>query len=331
VGIELGVDTDHIVVTDLRQNILETVSFSNERPTADPIAEIVQRVVRTIETPGYSLKEIIGIGLSAAIQFNSHNASGRIVSFTNECANLIGSQLTKELNIHVYVGRPQVMIAYDTHWRTLIADKTSFVSAFFAHNVGISHFVEGKPYGGSSGLGADLGHLKIPFSNRTCYCGRSGCFRTIVSYEGVAQTLSERAKLIPQLASRYTRSPLGSAIDSPESAVREVVQLARNGNSFGVDLVATLGEQIGSTLSSAVSLFHPSALSIHSCYVDAGPVFTDPVTIALRRSCLELYTENLEIDFYGLSPQNIARGSASFAIIRSMEELVSYQEDTRKR
>lgn len=73
-----------------------------------------------------------------------------------------------------------------------------FLLVDFGTGVGAAAVIRGQLYSGALPLSGELGHTPVPGNSRRCGCGAIGCLETVVSRNGLLQSVNE--SLGPQLA-----------------------------------------------------------------------------------------------------------------------------------
>jgi glucokinase len=124
--------------------------------------------------------------------------------------------------------------------------------------IGGGLILDGKPYRGSVGAGAELGHMVLQYDGPRCIgtCPGRGHFEALVS--GTA-------------ADEVARSVL-----SPESTGRDLVQLATEGDSRATEALAGLGRILGAGLASLVNVFNPEVIVVGGGFGEAGELVFAP-------------------------------------------------------
>jgi glucokinase len=143
--------------------------------------------------------------------------------------------------------------------------------------IGGGLILDGKPYRGSVGAGAELGHIVLKYDGPPCAgdCPGQGHFEALVS--GTA-------------ADAVARSVLGSGATG-----RDLVRLARDGDEHALDAMAGLGRILGAGLASLVNLFNPEVIVLGGGFGEAGDVLFDPAREFVSREALSPARELVRI------------------------------------
>ena len=141
--------------------------------------------------------------------------------------------------------------------------------------VGGGLIVGGKPYRGSTGAGAELGHIVVVHGGRPCSCGGHGHIESYAS--GHAATL------------------LATEAFGKETDARRLVELAFQGDAKATDLLAEIGEHLGSGLGSIVNIFNPELIVIGGGFAAAWHFIHDPMERRMREEALPPAREQARI------------------------------------
>jgi len=140
----------------------------------------------------------------------------------------------------------------------------------------------GRPYRGSRGAAAELGHFVVDLDGPPCpgRCPGNGCIESLVS--GTAL----RAEAERAIAS-HPDSPLadaaaaGAAIDGTT-----VTELAQAGDQISLGLLATMGSRLGVALSGLANVFDPDVIVVGGGVIDAGDLLLDPARAEFAQRAL---------------------------------------------
>jgi glucokinase len=135
--------------------------------------------------------------------------------------------------------------------------------------VGGGLILDGKPYRGARGAGAELGHTVVEYDGPPCPCGGRGHLESFAS--GTA-------------ANAVAREVYG-----PASNARELVRRGKAGESEAVTALAEIGRRLGAAIGSFVNTFEPELIVIGGGFAAAGELLLGPAQdIAAREALPEL-------------------------------------------
>ena len=143
--------------------------------------------------------------------------------------------------------------------------------------VGGGLILDGKPYRGAVGAGAELGHMVIDLDGPPCQgvCPGRGHLEALAS--GHAATMAAREQF-------------GPAVDA-----HRLVRLAGEGDSDAVALLAELGRRLGAGIVSLVNVFNPELVVVGGGFSAAGDFLLEPARELVAREALSPARELVRI------------------------------------
>ena len=140
----------------------------------------------------------------------------------------------------------------------------------------------GRPYRGSRGAAAELGHFVVDMDGPPCpgRCPNNGCIESLVS--GTALRIeAERA------IAANPGSPLAAAAEAGGKIDGTVVTgLARAGDEISIRLLETMGRRLGVALTGLANVFDPDVMVIGGGVIDAGELLLGPAREEFERRAL---------------------------------------------
>ena len=143
--------------------------------------------------------------------------------------------------------------------------------------VGGGLILDGKPYRGAIGAGAELGHMVIDIDGPPCQgvCTGRGHLEALAS--GHAATMAAREQF-------------GPAVDA-----HRLVRLANEGDRAAVALLAELGHRLGAGIASLVNIFNPELVVVGGGFSAAGDFLLEPARELVARETLSPARELVRI------------------------------------
>lgn len=148
-------------------------------------------------------------------------------------------------------------------------DATHMIMLTLGTGIGSGLILDGKPYRGSVGAGAEIGHMVLQYGGERCSginCTGHGHFE---------QLCSGRA------ADRVAVGILGD-----EATGRELVGAAREGNADALEAVREFGRRLGAGLGSLVNIFNPEVIVIGGGFSQARDLFLEPALETMKVEAL---------------------------------------------
>jgi glucokinase len=142
--------------------------------------------------------------------------------------------------------------------------------------VGGGLILDGKPYRGATGSGAELGHVVVELDGPPCRCGGRGHLESFAT--GVAAD---------ELAVEHI---------GPGSDARDLVQRAEAGENAALEVLARIGRYLGAAIASFVNALEPELVVIGGGFGEAAAEFLlGSARDVLAQDALPPGRENLRI------------------------------------
>ena len=133
--------------------------------------------------------------------------------------------------------------------------------------VGGGLILAGRPFRGTTGVGAELGHIVIGLDGPPCGCGGHGHLESYAA---------------GRVADAAARRLYGEGSDG-----HELVERANNGEREAVEALAEIGRALGAGVASFVNVFEPEIVVVGGGFGSAGELLLGPAREILAREGLE--------------------------------------------
>ena len=141
--------------------------------------------------------------------------------------------------------------------------------------VGGGLILDGRPYRGASGVGAELGHIVIGLDGPPCGCGGHGHLESYAA---------------GPVADRAARELYGKGSDG-----HELVERARKAEAGAVEALAEIGRRLGAGIASFVNVFEPELVVVGGGFGTAGELLLGPAREVLAREGLEPARDTVKV------------------------------------
>jgi glucokinase len=141
--------------------------------------------------------------------------------------------------------------------------------------VGGGLILDGRPYRGATGSGAELGHIVLEPGGPPCGCGGFGHLESFAA--GPA-------------ADRVARSLYGD-----DSNAHELVRRARKGEPEAVEALAGIGRYLGAGIATFVNVFEPELVVVGGGFGEAGELLLGPAREVVAVEGLEPARDKVRI------------------------------------
>jgi glucokinase len=133
--------------------------------------------------------------------------------------------------------------------------------------VGGGLILDGRPFRGTTGVGAELGHIVIGLDGPPCGCGGHGHLESYAA---------------GPVADRAARGLYGEGSDG-----RELVERGSKGELEALEALSVIGRALGAGIASFVNVFEPEVVVVGGGFGSAGELLLGPAREVLAREGLE--------------------------------------------
>ena len=251
--------------------------------------------------------EAIGLGIPCTID----RERGFAISAVNlplvdvPIRDLIGERL----GLPVYLDNDANVAALAEHRFGAARGARNAVMLTIGTGIGGGLILDGEVYRGSTGAGAELGHVVIDLDGPPCQgnCPNRGCVEALASGTALAREGRSAAAAAPD-------SALGRALaEGREIDGREVTAAALAGDATAREAVALVGNRLGVALASFANVFEPDVIVIGGGVAAAGELLLEPARAELRARALPPQN-GTEVVAAQLGPEAGMVGAATMAL-----------------
>jgi glucokinase len=295
IGVDVGGTKILGGVIDPEGNVLDRHEIPSPNASQEELLAGLDSVVEALlgEDVG-----AIGFGIPSRIDQRSGMVIGSV--------NLPLADLNFRDRMRERFGRPVAIdndgnAAAVAEWKAGAGRGTSdLVMLTLGTGVGGGLILGGKPYRGSIGAGAELGHIVVLHDGPPCYGACSGRGHLEALCSGHAATLLAREAF------------------GPDADSRTLVELGRAGEERALALLGQIGEWLGSALGSLVNIFNPEVIVIGGGFSAAGELILAPARERMRQEALEGLDELTSVVVAELGPEAGLIG-AGFVAFEALE------------
>ena len=263
IGIDVGGTKIAAGVIDREGQIQHRVERPTPTESRDEFLEVLDEIVDELRDDGVSA---IGFGLPSTID----QRTGRIVGSVHVPLNDFDfrDHAAERFSIPVALDNDGNAAAI-AEWKIGAGRGAShMIMLTLGTGVGGGLILDGKPYRGWVGAGAEIGHMVLEYGGEPCggNCTGHGHFE---------QVSSGRA------ADRKAVELLG-----PDATGRELAGAAREGNQEALEAVREIGRKLGAALGSLVNIFNPELIVIGGGFSQARDLFLEPALETMKVEAL---------------------------------------------
>lgn len=251
----------------------------------------------------------IGVGVASTIDF----AAGHVVDSVNLPLSDVPLRdlLAERLGVPVAIDNDATAAAIGEHTYGAGLGVSEMLMLTLGTGVGGGIILGGRPYRGSSGAAAELGHIVIDLNGPKCpaNCPNRGCLEAYVAGPAMAAAALADARSRP--GSRLARAlAAGDVVDGPL-----LTRLGLEGDPDAVAVFARLGEYLGAGLVTLVNIFNPERVVIGGGAAAAGELLLGPARRVLAARGQRPASDQVRVVPAALGPDAGFIGAAALALV----------------
>ncbi|MGN6664228.1 MAG: ROK family protein [Solirubrobacterales bacterium] len=260
----------------------ETLYEQREASTGQTEDELVELLVREIEEarearPGATA---VGLGIPATID---HDSGVAVAAVNLPLSNLpIRDIVSERVGLPVFVDNDGNVAALAEHLYGAARGMPDIVMLTVGTGIGGGLILRGEIYRGSTGAGAELGHVVIQADGPPCQgnCPNHGCVEALASGTALGREGKAAAESAPDSAIGQAHAA-GKEVDG-----RLVTEAALAGDETAIGVFDLIGSRLGVACSSFANVFQPDAIVVGGGVIAAGDLLLEPARREVRERAL---------------------------------------------
>ena len=237
-----------------------------------------------------SLDKLWGIGVSMPGLINSSQGINLTYPNLTPSGVPLVSHLKKHFGLPVCLFNDTKATTIGEHRFGFAVDKSQVLTINIDWGVGLGIVINGEVFNGASGFAGELGHIQVKPDGLLCHCGKIGCLDTITSAMALIRQAKEgitsgKATILLQI--------VNNNLDLLDTS--HIIEAVHAGDEFSIDLLSTVGTELGKGLATAVHLFNPEVIIVGGLLAEAGPFISNPIEQAINKYCLSDFKNSLSI------------------------------------
>jgi N-acetylglucosamine repressor len=315
----LSAHKKHVLVIDIttHDTNIYVLNFTNEIIYQDQcnlkltsqtsfLKELIFYIDKTINEINSSQKEIISIGIAIPGLVNKRTGINKTYKNLNFENKSLSRRISENFSLPVFTLNDSKAAAYGEARFGVGKSMSHVLSINVDWGVGLGVVFNGQIFNGASGFAGELGHIQVNPEGELCSCGKVGCLDTVTSASSLLKSIKAGLK-------NGEISVLSKYKDNLEKINLEmVIEAAKNGDAFAIDILYSIGIELGKGLSVAVHLFNPQIIVIDGVLSKAGKLIVNPVEHAINKYCLPDFKDELLIEVTNLGDSAKILGVTAF-------------------
>ena len=305
VGVDLGGTKMLVGVVDSNRRVVYRATAPSVGLGQDDLLETLERQLRlAVEArPGVVAA---GLGIPCTID----RARGLAIMAVNlELADVpIRDLMTERLGLPVLIDNDANVALLAEHRFGVAQGSRNAAMLTIGTGIGGGLIIDGRLYRGSTGAGAELGHVVIEADGPRCQgnCPNRGCVESLASGTAIGREGLAAAEGAPDSALGRARAE-GRELDG-----REVTDAALAGDATAREVLALIGRRSGVALASLANIFEPDVIVIGGGAIKAGELMVQPAREELAARALPPMNRT-RVAAAGLGPDAGMIGAATMA------------------
>jgi glucokinase len=278
IGVDLGGTKMLVGVLSDTEPLYE----QREASTGQTEDELVELLVREVEEarearPGVTA---VGLGIPATID---HDSGVAVAAVNLPLSDLpIRDIVSERTGLPVYVDNDGNVAALAEYLYGAAKGMPHIVMLTVGTGIGGGLILGGEIYRGSTGAGAELGHVVIQVDGPPCQgnCPNHGCVEALASGTALGREGRAAAESSPD-------SVLGKVLaEGEEVDGRVVTEAALAGDKIAIEVFELIGGRLGVACSSFANIFQPNAIVVGGGVIAAGDLLLEPARREVRERAL---------------------------------------------
>lgn len=279
----LGIDLERYFVRmgifDFANQPVSEIHELNEGLDTHPdiLAFIAEKVSELMVAYNIDENKMLGIGISLPGLIDIKTGLSYTYLNTGKPA---ADVLSEKTGLPVFIEHDTRAMAWGEQAFGLARGHKNVLCLNAGSGIGLSMILNGTLYLGHSGYSGEFGHIQIEPNGQLCHCGKIGCIETIAS--GKSMVARARKDIANGAVTQITHMLDG---DTSKLNIRTILEAARKGDQFAIDLLAKVGEALGKGLALLIHLFNPELIIVGGEMSRAADYLISPI-----ESNLNIYT-----------------------------------------
>ena len=281
VGAVVGIHFDHhhlrVAVADLSSTVLaeQWEGLDVDRAAEEALDSAAELVEVVLAEAGIERERVVGVGVALSGPVSRDGTVGSTVILPGwEGLNAL-DELTRRLDLQVAVDNDANLGALAEVSFGAGRGMSDVIYLMVSSGVGAGIVIDGRLHRGVTGLGGEIGHVRVRPDGAVCRCGNRGCLETVASTDAVLSLL------------RPTHGQ--------ELGMRGLAELLDTGDAAALRVVNDAGREIGRVVAGLCNVLSPAGVIVGGDLgVVAAPLMTG-IREALDRYALPAVRAAVEL------------------------------------
>jgi len=260
----------------------EPLYEQREASTGQTEDELVELLVREVTEARDARPDVVAVGLGIPATID-HDKGIAVAAVNLPLSDVPIKEIVSErVGLPVFVDNDANVAAYAEYLFGAAQGMPHMVMLTVGTGIGGGLILGGEVYRGSTGAGAELGHVVIQADGPPCQgnCPNHGCVESLAS--GTALGREGRA-----VAESSPDSAVGKMLaEGREIDGHAVTEAALAGDDAAIGVFDLIGGRLGVACASLANVFQPDAIVVGGGVIAAGDLLLEPARRELRQRAL---------------------------------------------
>lgn len=293
VGISINEEKTMLALTDLRGEVLGYEEVTEHNDLSELPGAIRASFSRTLRKSGVARTRVRGAGIAVAGIVDAEEGICRYSAGLDWRDVPIAKDVASALKLPSWTENDANAIAMGEKIFGRGREYDNFSSIMLGRTIGSAHYMNGMLYRGHDGSAGEIGHITVDPNGPLCRCGRNGC--------------------LDMLAGGYALRQAAKHAGLSITNVRDLEELAVQGDGRAVTLLRTAGKALGSAVATLVHLNNPAAVLFTDLEGFENGVFRTATRQAIENGILPRFLGSTQIVFGDGESVSLPRSAASIA------------------
>jgi glucokinase-like ROK family protein len=293
---------------DMQNNFVTPVE-KVELPLSNDAGELMiltEKIAGVIARSGIPKTKIAGVGIGMPGFVDVQK--GVNYSFLKLADKSIVDHISGVVGLPVFIDNDSSLIALAELRFGAARQKKNAMVVNIGWGIGLGMILNGQLFRGHNGFAGELSHIPLFSNGKLCSCGKSGCLETESSLLLVIEKVKEGLS-----SGRASRMKL-SAMAHYEEGSEALVQAAREGDRFAIELFSQTAYNIGRGVAVLIHLLNPETIILSGRGSSAGKVWQAPIQQAVNEHCIPRLAMNTSIEMSTLGYDAELIGAAALVM-----------------
>lgn len=307
IGIDLGGTNTKIGVLDSQGNVIASGGIKTDANNMIKTLEMIWEESKNLLKKSNLKEEVVkgvGIGIpgpvvnKSIVTFFSNFNWDRNVNLKREFEKISKIETIIENDVNVIAQGEAIFGA--------AKNKKSSITVAIGTGIGGGIIIDGNLVSGNTGVGGEIGHIKLEKNGKLCGCGQRGCFEAYASAKSLIKEAQNRLTL-------NKNNMLYDEINGNTSVLeaKHIFDCAKKGDKFSLDLVDYESDYLAMGIGSLLNIINPEILVISGGISLAGDILLDSVREKLKLYTMPPALEKCEIVLGKLGNEAGVKGAAA--------------------